>query len=130
MMRQYSERDKENACYAWLVGLLHPQGLLCPRCGAGKNLGIHRRTRVPVLDYQCARCRRVFNAWTGTPLEKTRRRPSQVVQLLRGMMANKSTSQLARELRCQRAQLATLRRKLHPLFKLLTLGTRSFEATF
>ena len=37
-------------------------GLACPRCGAADRLGVHRRHRDPVLDYQCGHCGRVFNA--------------------------------------------------------------------
>ena len=43
----------EDACYAKLVDLLHPDGLACPRCGARDGLRVHRRHRDPVLDYQC-----------------------------------------------------------------------------
>ena len=65
----------EDACYAKLVELLHPDGLACPRCGERRRLGVHRRHRDPVLDYQCGDCGRVFNAWTGTALQGTHRRP-------------------------------------------------------
>ena len=56
----------EGACYTKLLELLHPAGLACPQCGEAHRLGIHRRHRDPVLDYQCGACGRVFNAWTGT----------------------------------------------------------------
>ena len=60
----------EDACYAKLVDLLHPDGLACPQCGERQCLGIHRRHREPVLDYQCGTCGGVFNAWTGTSLTR------------------------------------------------------------
>ena len=66
----------EDACYRKLVELLHPDGLACPACGQRQRLGVHRRHREPVLDYQCGDCGRVFNAWTGTVLQGTHRRPS------------------------------------------------------
>ena len=66
----------EHACYAKLLAFLHPDGLACPRCGAGDRLDIHRRHRDPVLDYRCGRCRRVFNAFAGTPLRGIRRLPA------------------------------------------------------
>ena len=47
----------EDACYRKLVELLHPDGLACPRCGAAERLGVHRRHRDPVLDYQCGALR-------------------------------------------------------------------------
>lgn len=65
----------EQACYDVLVPLLHPDGLACPRCAATEGLGVHRRHRRPVLDYQCAACGRVFNAFTATAFHKTCRRP-------------------------------------------------------
>src|SRR5262249_26357253 len=83
------------------------------------GLGVHRRRRDPVLDYQCSSCGRVFNAWTGTPLEKTHRRPSQILEILRGILLRTSTAQMARDLKCQRAQLLTLRRRLEPLARAL-----------
>src|SRR5436190_1384747 len=112
--------SNESACYDALLRLLHPKGLACPRCHTQEGLGIHRRHRAPVLDYQCGSCGRVFNAWTATPLEKTHRHPSQILRLLEGIRLGKSTAQLARELNCQRAQLLTLRRRLEPLALVLS----------
>src|SRR4051794_10384034 len=73
----------EDVCYAHLVEALHPDGLSCPRCG-GARLGV-RRHREPVLDCRCKDCRRVFNAFTGTALLETGRRPSALVLILRGV---------------------------------------------
>ena len=69
----------EDACYGKLVELLHPDGLACPRCGLRQRLGVHHRHRAPVQDFQCGDCGRVFNAWTGTILRGTHRRPSQIL---------------------------------------------------
>jgi transposase-like protein len=102
----------EDACYQKLLAVLHPGGLACPRCGATDRLGVHRRHRAPVLDYQCGRCRRVFNAWTGTALQGVQRRPSQVVLILRGIAQGVPTAQLARELGCDRMHLLDLRHRL------------------
>jgi hypothetical protein len=38
-----------------------------------------------VIDYRCGRCRRVFNAFTGSALQGTRRRPSHLVLIVRGI---------------------------------------------
>ena len=102
----------EDACYAKLVASLHPGGLACPRCGERERLGVHRRHRAPVLDYQCGRCRRVFNAWTGTALQGVQRRPSQIVLIIRGIAQGVPTAQLARELGCDRMHLLDLRHRL------------------
>ena len=100
------------ACYDKLVGWLHPDGLACPRCGARGRLAVHRRHRDPVLDYRCAGCHRVFNAFAGTLLQGTERRPSELVLILRGFAQGVPTAQLARELDCDRKELLALRHRL------------------
>jgi transposase-like protein len=101
----------EGACYERLVEALHPDGLPCPRCG-GDRLGVHRRHRDPVIDYRCRDCRRVFNLFTGTALQGTSRRPSELIQILRGIAQGAPTARLARELGCDRMKLLELRHKL------------------
>ena len=105
----------EQACYEKLVHLLHPQGLACPRCQARERLGVHRRERDPVLDYQCGHCGRVFNAYTATILQGSHWLPSQVLLLLRGIAQGVSTAQLARELGVQRSKLLGWRHRLQAL---------------
>jgi transposase-like protein len=102
----------EDACYRRLVEILHPGGLACPQCGAADRLGVHRRHRAPVLDYQCGGCGRVFNAFTGTPVQKTRRRCAALVLILRGICQGVPTARLARELNCDRKCLLNLRHDL------------------
>ena len=80
----------EQACYGWLVERLYPRGLACPPCGRKRGLGVHRRRRAPVLDYRCPRCGAVFNAFTGTALAGTHRRPSELVLILRGIARGKA----------------------------------------
>jgi transposase-like protein len=107
-----SELMDEDACYQKLVGWLHPDGLACPRCGARDRLGVHRRHRAPVLDYRCAACKRVFNAFTGTLLQGTQRRPVALVLILRGVAQGASTARLARELGCDRRELLDFRHRV------------------
>jgi transposase-like protein len=102
----------QGACYTKLADLLHPDGLACPRCGLRDGLKVHRRHRDPVLDYRCPRCGRVFNAWTGTPLQGIQRRPAEVLLILRGIAQGVPTARLARELRCDRMKLLRLRHRL------------------
>src|SRR5437016_10843010 len=90
----------EKACYAKLMDLFHPQGLSCPRCAATDGLLVHRRRRDPVLDYRCSHCGRVFNTWTGTPLEKTHHKPSELMKLLWAIHHGIPTARLSRELHC------------------------------
>jgi transposase-like protein len=102
----------QDACYHKLVALLHPGGLSCPACKTKDHLRVHRRHRAPVLDYRCTACGRVFNAFTGTALEGTHRRPAEVMLILRGFAQGVPTAQLARELGCDRKHLLGLRRRL------------------
>jgi transposase-like protein len=99
----------EDACYAKLLGWLHPDGLACPRCGARDGLHVHHRHRAPVLDYRCKACRRVFNAYSGTALQGTQRRPVELVLIVRGFAQGVPTAQLARELGCDRSELLDFR---------------------
>jgi hypothetical protein len=100
----------EQACYDFLVEALHADGLTCPACG-GQQLTIHRAHRDPVLDYRCT-CGRVFNAWTGTALQGTQRRPSELLLIIRGIAQGTPTARLARELGCSRWHLLQLRHGL------------------
>jgi transposase-like protein len=105
----------EDACYAKLVAWLHPEGLTCPRCHRADRMRIHRSSRAPVLDYRCGHCGRVFNAFTGTALQGLRRRPSELVLIVRGIAQGVPTAQLARELDCDRSELLELRHRLQDL---------------
>jgi transposase-like protein len=100
----------QDACYHKLVGLLHLDGLACPNCRTDDHSRVHRRHRAPVLDYRCSACGPVFNAFTGTPLEGTHRRPAVIMLILRGFAQGVPTARLARELGCDRKHLLELRR--------------------
>jgi transposase-like protein len=102
----------ESACYELLVGLLHPGGLACPHCGDRDHLKVHRRDRAPILAYRCTACRRVSTAFTKTVLQGTKRRPIELVLILRGIAQGVSTAQLARELACNRPELLAFRHRL------------------
>jgi transposase-like protein len=101
----------EGACYDYLVALIHPRGLTCPRCGSD-DLRVHRRTRDPVVDYRCPRCKRVYNAFTYTAFHKMQYRPSRLVLILRGIAQGTPTARLARELGVSRTHLLGIRHRL------------------
>jgi transposase-like protein len=105
----------ESACYDFLVGLLHPGGLACPHCGDGDHLKVHRRDRAPILAYRCTTCRRISTAFTRSVLQGTKRRPIELVLILRGIAQGVSTAQLARELGCSRPELLEFRHRLQEL---------------
>ena len=105
----------EPACYAQLVDWLHPDGMTCPRCHQHDRMVVHRRGRNPVLDFRCGHCHRVFNAFTGTALHGIKRRPRELVLIIRGFAQGVPTAQLARELGCDRSELLNLRHRLQDL---------------
>lgn len=102
----------EHASYRRLLQILHPDGLHCPGCGARDGHHIHRRRRDPLIDYRCPHCGRVFNAFSGTALQGTRRSPAQILLILRGIIQGVPTAQLARELDVNRPRLLELRHKI------------------
>ena len=105
----------EQACYEFLVALLHPDGLACPHCGDRGHLEVHRRDRAPILAYRCTACRRIWTAFTKAVLQGTKRRPIELVLILRGIAQGTSTARLARELGCGRPELLEFRHRLQEL---------------
>src|SRR5438093_13117043 len=99
----------ESACYEKLKGLLHPDGLACPRCHEQDGVGVHRYRREHTPDYRCSKCGRVFNIYTDTKLDGVRRKPSELVLILRGIVQGTPTAKLAREIGCSRSRLLEVR---------------------
>jgi transposase-like protein len=110
-----SDLMDERSCYDFLISLLHPDGLACPRCHRHDGLKVHRRDRAPIAVYRCTHCRRIFNAFTDTVLHGTKRRPREWVLILRGIAQGVPTAQLARELGCDRAELLKWRHRFQDL---------------
>ena len=113
----------EQACYDFLLHVLHPGGLACPH---GHRLppeqAPHDRHRAPIMDERCRRCGAVFNLFTNSLFSKTRYRCSTIVLLLRGIEQGTPTKHLADELGIDRGHLlsrrhaiqAVLARRLSP----------------
>jgi transposase-like protein len=118
----------EQACHDFLLRVLHPEGLRCPR---GHPLpsaqAAHDRHRAPILDYRCRTCGAVFNLFTGTVWTKTRYSCSTIVQVLRGIAQGVSTKHLAEELGLDRGHLLERRHRIQALLatQLSPLGTTS-----
>ena len=106
----------EQACYDFLVHVLHPDGLRCPQ---GHPLppdqAAHDRHRAPILDYRCRTCGAVFNLFTGTSLAKSHYRCSTLVQILRGIAQGVPTQHLAEELGIDRGHLLARRHQIQGL---------------
>ncbi len=106
----------DQACYTFLLQVLHPDGLHCPH---GHRLpddqAAHDRQRAPILDYRCRTCGAVFNVFTGTLWAKTRYRCTTIVQILRGIAQGVPTKHLAEELEIDRGQLLARRHRIQAL---------------
>ena len=84
---------------AWVEKHFHPNGLKCPKCGAGKAQGrVFRQTRQSRLTVYRCRCGATYNVYTGTVLAQHHLTPAQVVLLLRGILKGETTAALSREL--------------------------------
>jgi len=57
----------ETACYQYLLDVLHPEELHCPRCQAREGFQVHRYFREPVLDYRCPGERSISFGSRGDP---------------------------------------------------------------
>jgi transposase-like protein len=116
----------EQACYDFLLRVLHPDGLCCPH---GHRLpadqAAHDRHRAPILDYRCRTCGAVFNLFTGTIWAKSRYRCATIVQILRGIAQGLPTKHLAAELGIDRGHLLERRHHIQALVaqRLSPLGT-------
>ena len=96
----------EQACYDFLLQVLHPDGLACPHGHPlAPNQAAHDRHRAPIMDYRCRCCGAVFNLFTNTLWSKTRYRCSTIVLILRGIAQGTPTKHLAAELGIDRGHL-------------------------
>ena len=95
----------ERKCYEFLLTILHPNGLHCPKCKTPVEEGkVHRRDRTPLLYFRCS-CGRIYNAFTGTVWQGTHHRCSVVVRILQGFAQGVPTLHLAKELGIDRKHL-------------------------
>jgi transposase-like protein len=106
----------EQACYAFLLRVLHPDGLHCPQGHAlPADQAAHDRHRAPILDERCRRCGAVFNLFTGTIWAKSHYRCTTIVQILRGIGQGVPTKHLAAELGIDRGHLLARRHRIQAL---------------
>ena len=103
----------EQECYCFLLHILHPHGLCCPR---GHFLPASQRPhmcdRAPVVDYRCRECGAVFNLFTGTFWSGTPYYCTKIVLILRGFAQGIPTLQLADELECDYGTLLQYRHQM------------------
>ena len=106
----------EQACYEFLLRILHPEGLRCPRGHLlPASQAPHRRCRPVIPDECCRQCGAVFNVFISTIFSKTCYRCSTIVQILRGIAQGTPTQHLADKLAINRTHLLSRRHEIHSL---------------
>lgn len=117
----------EPACYGFLLKVLHPRGLHCPKGHRlPKDQAPQDRHRAPIFDYRCRRCGTVYNLFTHTLWSKSRYSCKTIVLILRGIAQGTPTQHLAEELDLDRSHLLKRRHAIQTLIeqRLSPLGTR------
>ena len=108
----------EQKCYDYLLQVLHPDGLKCPR---GHSLPAdqqpHDRHRDPIMDYRCRECGAVFNLFTDTIWSGSRYSCVQIILILRGIAQGVPTEHLASELGIDRSHLLDRRHEIQQLIE-------------
>jgi transposase len=107
----------EQECHDYLFRTLHPNGLVCPRCGhpLPPDQAPHDRSRDPIFDYLCRQCGRVFNLFTGTVWQGTHYDCRTIVLVVRGFAQGIPTLHLANELNLDRGTLLERRHRIQQL---------------
>src|SRR5262245_34470839 len=82
MKRAPDGQQEENLSYFMLLSLLHPRGLMCPRCGSSCIVRTPGGSRPEVPAHRCVICNSTFNAWTGTVLHGASCPPSEILSEL------------------------------------------------
>src|SRR5260221_4220943 len=105
--------SSQNSC-EWLVVYLHPQGMVCPHCGAGlleaRAFRVTRSSQVP--DYRCRRCDKTYNVYSQTVFEGRRLKLEQVVLLVRGVVKGGQAQILANEVGVCRQTVQIIRQQM------------------
>jgi len=90
----------ENQCYDYLLRVLRPDGLKCPEGHTlEEDQSPHMTDRVPIVDYRCRSCEKVFNIFTGTMWQGTHCNCRTIILLIRGFAQGTPSLHLAKELK-------------------------------
>ncbi len=100
-------------CVAWIEEHFHPDGLVCPQCGASREQARpFRSTQRGVETYRCNLCQCAYNLYSQTIFRHSLLPPATVVMLLRGVCKGESSSALAQELELSRTTVHQWRQKI------------------
>ena len=102
----------EQKCYNYLIQILHPTGLCCPKCDRPvEQSKVHRSDRAPVLYFHCS-CGRIYNAFAGTLWQGTHYNCPVIVRIMQGVSQGIPTLHLAKELNINYKNLLNRRHKM------------------
>jgi transposase-like protein len=111
-----NELMDEQACYDFLLSVLHPEGLHCCNGHAlPANQAPHDRHRAPIMDYRCRQCGSVYNIFSNTIWSKSHYSCSKIVLIVRGIAQGVPTKHLAEELEIDRSHLLSRRHQIQEL---------------
>ena len=98
----------------WLLEHFHPEGLKCPKCGAGiaNSLPFRVTKKSELQVHRCRKCQSIYNLYSGTVFEHRQLRPQQAVLLVRGVLKGEPSKVMAAELDLNYITVLQLRRKL------------------
>lgn len=97
----------------WVERYFHPNGLLCPGCGATTQQARRFRTyKRGFVDYRCQKCQTVYNLYTGTIFAGSNLEPRRVVLLLRGVCKGEPSTVLSQELSLSRQSVHKWRKRI------------------
>ena len=107
------ELMSSQSSYEWLVEYFHPEGLVCPHCGAvlenARQFRVTKSSQVP--DYRCRNCEKTYNVYSGTVFEGRRLTAEQVVLLVRGVVKGAQAQILANEMGLCRQTVQVIRQQ-------------------
>ncbi len=114
----------------WILHYFHPQGLMCPNCGAAvANTYVFRTTKKSQLTvYRCRVCNTAYNLYTNTIFQQRHFTPQQVVLFMRGVLKGEASLTLAAELKVSPQTILDLRRDLQDSARFLQPTTSLADA--
>ena len=109
----------------WILQHFHPQGLMCPKCGAPvANASVFRTTKKSHLSVsRCRTCHTVSHLSPNTIFHQCHLAPPQVVLFLRGVLKGEASITLAAELSVSPQTILNLRRDVQDSARFLQSKT-------